>query len=131
MKTGIKIKSVKYISDYKLEITFNDGRINLFDYENLVMRNHEESVPYRDVINFKKFKLSTNKTTIVWGKNWDMILPTETIYNKKSVFFSGRKRVADKKILVRLYVNQSVVNANGGLEKARSKCEAFLNETHN
>lgn len=128
MKTGITIKSVKHAVDYKLEITFSDGKVNVFDYEKLVMREHEEAFPYRSIKEFKKFKI-VNNTEIAWGKNWDLILPLKTIYNKNKFSLSGRKTMSDKKELLRIYVNSSVIDANGGVESAQKKCTDFLNKT--
>lgn len=85
MKKGITIISAKYVEGYKIEITFSDGKVNIFDYQNLVMREHEETIPYHKIENFKKFSIVEGKTEIAWGKNWDMILPLATIYNKTTV----------------------------------------------
>lgn len=40
---------------------------------------------------------------------------------------SGRKPLADKKILLRLYILQSIVDKCGGVEPARTKATQFLN----
>lgn len=127
-KLRITIFSAKHLEEYKIEFTFSDGKINVFDYKNLVMRNHEESIPYRDIENFKVFTI-INGTEIAWGENFDMILPFNTIYNKSEFSISGRKKVSDKKIVLRLYVKQSVIDANGGIELAQQKCTDMLNET--
>lgn len=125
MKTGIKIISAKYLLGYKIEITFSDGKVNVFDYENLVMREHEESILYRNINNFKKFKI-VNENKIAWGENWDMLLSLHTIYSKQSISFAGRKSIADKKVLVRIYIQQSVIDAKGGIESVQKKATEFL-----
>lgn len=81
MKPGILILSAKYLHEYKIEITFSDGKVNTFDYRKLVQRDHEEAFPYRDIENFKNFQI-VNKTEIAWGDNWDLLLPLHTIYNQ-------------------------------------------------
>lgn len=129
MKNGLTIKKANYLNGYKIEITFSDGKVNVFDYENLVMREHEGSIPYRDIEKFKEFEIISN-TEIAWGENWDMILPLHTIYSKTKVSNSGRKKVSDKKELLRLYVNKSVIEANGGLEVSQEKCLKLLNTVH-
>ena len=128
MKTGIIIASAKYLSGYKIEFTFSDGWVNVFDYENVVMRNHEESFPYRDIKKFRKFKIVSGGTEIAWGKDWDMILPLHTIYAKQKVSFSGRKKLDDKKILLRVFVKESIIVANGGANVSSKKCEKYLTE---
>ncbi len=98
MKTGIKIVSAEYFGGYKIRFTFSDGKVNVFDYESVVMRNHEESVPYRDVEEFKKFKVIEGNH-IAWGEDWDMLLSLHTIYSKKSISFETEIGVIDNAIL--------------------------------
>jgi len=54
-------------------------------------------------------------------------------YNEKEIIpikkKGGRKPIADKKVLLRLYILQSVVDSHGGTEIAQEKCTKFLNET--
>lgn len=129
MKTGIKILSAKYLNEYKIAITFSDGVVNIFDYETLVMRDHEEFKTYKDLNEFKKFQIIANGTMIGWGENWEMVLPLNTLYTKKQISKAGRKRVADKKHVVRIYVPQSVIRANGGIENSAKKCTEYLMST--
>lgn len=84
MNLGIKILSAKHLHAYKIEFTFSDGKVNTFDYHKLVMRDHEEAFPYREIEKFKDFQL-INNTTIAWGENWDLILPLHTIYYEKEL----------------------------------------------
>lgn len=39
---------------------------------------------------------------------------------------SGRKPVADPKIMVSLYIETSIINAMGGIEEIREACYQFL-----
>ena len=127
MKKGVTIKSAKYLKEYKIEILFSDGKVNVFDYKNLVLRGHEECIPYRDIDMFKKFKIVSN-SEIAWGDNWDMLLPLNTLYNKSYVSNAGRKAVNDKKVLARLYVKESVIQKHGGIKEAQIKATQFLND---
>lgn len=126
MKTGITILRAKHISKYKIQIFFSDGYVNIFDYESLVMRGHGECLPYIKISEFKKFKICDYNIGIEWGENGDLALPLHTIYEKQKVSWSGRKPVSDKKQLLRLYVNESIINANGGVEECQQKCTEFL-----
>ncbi len=81
----IKISHIDYVKDYKINIFFSDGTCNLFNYKPLVTSNHEEFKQYLDITKFKKCKVVNNKMAVAWGKTWDMILPIETLYNKKFV----------------------------------------------
>jgi len=86
VESKVKIKSVKYLECYKLQITFNDGHCNVFDYKSIVTSGHEESQPYLDLENFKKFKIIHKRKEIAWGENEDdMMLPLETLYLKSRV----------------------------------------------
>jgi len=64
---------------------------------------------------------------LVWGDDWDLVFPLYKLYYNKLDSKRGRKKVADKKVLVRLYINESVVNKNGGMENAKKVCEKALN----
>lgn len=39
---------------------------------------------------------------------------------------AGRKPVADKKLLIRLFIPESVIEANGGMDKVREICTELL-----
>lgn len=40
----------------------------------------------------------------------------------------GRKPIADKKVMLRIFVEQSIVNANGGEQSCKDECVLFLTE---
>jgi hypothetical protein len=40
----------------------------------------------------------------------------------------GRKPIADKKIMLRMFVEQSIVDANGGEQSCKDECILFLKE---
>ena len=40
----------------------------------------------------------------------------------------GRKPIADKKLMLRIFVEQSVIDANGGEQSAKDECILFLKE---
>ncbi len=44
---------------------------------------------------------------------------------------SGRKPVADRKIMVALYVESSIISSMGGIEELRNACYEFLKLGHN
>jgi hypothetical protein len=41
----------------------------------------------------------------------------------------GRKPIADKKMVVRLFIETSIINANGGEQACKDKCVQFLKKT--
>jgi len=70
--TYIRIVNAKYISDYTVELQFDDGTVRQIDF-GLFLKNHPhpQHNKYRDLRNFRKFKIDGGN--IVWGKNWDLI----------------------------------------------------------
>jgi hypothetical protein len=121
----VHILSARHLTDYKIEVTFSDGKVNVFDYTNLVMRDHAECVPYREEEAFKQFKV-VNNNEIAWGDNWDMLLPFKTIYTKSGLTTKGRKKVKDKKVPLRIYINQSIIDAHGGESVVQEKLISYL-----
>ncbi len=103
MKTGITIKKAEYVEGYKIRFTFSDGKVNVFDYEALVNRKHEECIPYRDIKAFKKFKIIRSGSEIAWGEDWDMHLPLAEIYYK-TAFKSSAKRIGKRMVLGKDYL---------------------------
>lgn len=91
MKNNLKITHAKYVGDYKISIVFSDKKVNTVDYEPMVTSGHEEFSPYMDISKFKKFKTVDFGTAIAWGKDWDMILPLETLYSKKKMYVATHK----------------------------------------
>ena len=81
MKT-FRITKAKYNGEHKVELTFNDAEKRIVDFGIfLKKRPHPQYDKYNKLENFKKFKIENGN--IVWGKNWDMIFPTEQLYSGK------------------------------------------------
>ena len=64
------VKGVKYVSGYKLLLTFEDGSIRLADLE----RHLEGEVfePLREIDYFKRATVNRELDTIVWDSGADM-----------------------------------------------------------
>jgi hypothetical protein len=91
MKT-LTVTKANYVEGFKLHIYFNDNTDRIIDFENYLF-NYEFAYPeYRQVANFKKFKI--DKGELVWGKNWDIIFP---IYKLHSGKILNRKQVVKSK----------------------------------
>ena len=71
----IKVVKAKYISDYKIEIQFDDGSIKIVDLSNEIYGEVFE--PLKDINYFKKFTL--NPFTIEWDNGADF--SPEFLYN--------------------------------------------------
>ncbi len=74
----LQITKVKYIQDYKIEVTFNDGRSGIADLsENL---NGTIFEPLKDKNLFSTVKIDEELDTIVWSNGAD--LAPEFVYFK-------------------------------------------------
>jgi len=79
----LEIQSVKYIDDYKLELTFNDGKINVVDFENFLFRSHHPEIQkYQDKNLFKNYNLTYGE--IEWG-GYDLVFPVSDLYEKQEL----------------------------------------------
>jgi hypothetical protein len=125
MKTGIKIIRAEYVRDYVIKLTFSDGRVNEVDFKNQVM---SQKVPeykiYQNTDEFKKFRIEEGN--IVWGEDWDLVFHLHKLYDNTLDIIPGRKKNPDKKVLLPIYVNQSIINAHGGIDRAKEKVYQFL-----
>lgn len=64
------VKDVKYVSGYKLLLTFEDGSVRLADLEPHL--GGEVFEPLREINYFKSAKVNSDLETIVWGNGADM-----------------------------------------------------------
>ena len=73
------VVSAKYVKPLSVEIVFSDGEVRIVDVGEFIKKNpHPQYNSYLDEKKFKKFKIEYGN--IVWGKNWDLIFPTECLY---------------------------------------------------
>jgi hypothetical protein len=64
------VKSVEYVSGYKLLLTFEDGSVRLADLEPHL--DGEVFEPLREINYFKAASVSSELDTIVWDNGADM-----------------------------------------------------------
>ena len=82
MTLTIRVIDALYISNYKVLITFSDGKQQTVDFENFLKTNsHPQFAEYLDLKKFRKFKIE--RGNIVWGKDWDLIFPFEELHEGK------------------------------------------------
>jgi len=82
MTLTIRVIDALYISNYKVLITFSDGKQQTVDFENFLKTNsHPQFAEYLDLKKFKKFKIE--RGNLVWGKDWDLIFPVEELHEGK------------------------------------------------
>ena len=77
---NLSIISAEYKAPLKVEITFSDGLRRVVDIGGFIRKYpHPQYNGYLDERKFKKFKIEYGN--IVWGKNWDLIFPIETLHS--------------------------------------------------
>lgn len=122
--------SAQYVKDYIFRFTFSNGKESVVDFEPILTHSTGIIERYLDIEKFKKIKIFKPRSHIYWGKDWDMCFPIGIYYGETQVLANkqrgGRKPLADKKVLLRLYVRQSIVKANGGEGVAQEKATKFL-----
>ncbi len=75
----IDVVSAKYINDYRIEVTFENGKSGIVDFRKFIQRG---GVFARlSVLNdFKRFRVNTELGTITWDGEIDVA--PETLYNE-------------------------------------------------
>jgi hypothetical protein len=74
----IKLVSVTYSKEYKLNLVFADGVSQLVDFKPfLESSRHQEVKKYLDLKKFKKFNFESNE--LMWG-DFDLIFPIIDLY---------------------------------------------------
>lgn len=73
-----RIKSVKPLSSFFLEVVFDDGKKCIYDVEEDIkqIKSYEELRIIPGL--FQQVKLDTSRTCVFWNENID--LPSDTIY---------------------------------------------------
>ena len=62
-----------------VSLTFSDNTVRTVDIGDFIRRHpHPQYNKYLDPRKFSRFTIENGN--IVWGKNWDMILPVEHLY---------------------------------------------------
>jgi hypothetical protein len=78
MKKLIKIKSAKYIKDYKIELSFNDNKKTTVDFLLFLKSNkHPDILKYLKVSVFKQFKIVNGD--LDWN-DFDLTFPITDLY---------------------------------------------------
>lgn len=77
-----KIVGAKYLTEYKILISFSDLTQQIVDFGPFLTANpHPQYDKYKIPSHFKKFKIE--RGNIVWGKDWDLIFPIDQLHSGK------------------------------------------------
>lgn len=73
-KESIAITSARYVHDFTIDLSFTNGKTNLFDFLPLFQEHVKgENIKYFAPQSFKKFIIKNGN--IYWGRNEDIIFP--------------------------------------------------------
>jgi hypothetical protein len=74
----IEITQAKYVSDYKIRLTFNDGAVRVVDFGPFLAKaRNPDTADYRDLRKFKSFRVEDGD--LIWGE-LQMIFPIIDLY---------------------------------------------------
>ena len=75
----LEVTEAKYVSGYKLLLTFNDGEIRVVDFGPFLAKaRNPDTTDYRDLKKFKSFHLEGGD--LMWG-DYQMIFPIMDLYS--------------------------------------------------
>ena len=78
----MRIIKVKYLSDYKLEVEFDNGEKRIADFKDFLFQDHSPmTTQFRDKERFKKVYIEFGHLT--W-EDGEMDISAESVYNKFS-----------------------------------------------
>ena len=74
----LEVTEAKYVSGYKLLLTFNDGAVRVVDFGPFLEKaRNPDTTDYRDLKKFKQFHLQDGD--LMWG-DYQMIFPIMDLY---------------------------------------------------
>ncbi len=79
----LEITKVEYLSDYKLNLLFNDGKRQIVDFEPFLKKSHHPEIQkYLDLNIFKQFRIRNG--TLDWN-DYDLCFPMADLYTGKII----------------------------------------------
>jgi hypothetical protein len=77
----IKIEKAVYLNNYRVELLFNDGKIEIIDLDEFLKKSsNPQTRKYLNKEFFRKFKIVTGD--LVWG-DYEMCFPVLKLYEGK------------------------------------------------
>jgi len=77
-KKYLEITEAKYVSGYKIRLTFNDGMERVMDFEPFLRKaTNPDITQYRQMRKFKSFRLDYGD--LMWG-DYEMIFPITDLH---------------------------------------------------
>ena len=74
----LEITKAEYVSEYKIRLTFNDGKVHVVDFGPFLKKaRNPDTTDYRDLKKFKTFRIVDGD--LMWG-DYQMIFPIIDLY---------------------------------------------------
>ena len=74
----LEIIEAKYVSDYKIRLTFNDGKIQVMDFGPFLAKaRNPDTTDYRALKKFKTFRVEDGD--LIWG-DYQMLFPIADLH---------------------------------------------------
>ena len=75
----LHITSAEYLGGLSLRLTFSDGVVRDIDFAPFFeTHSHPQYNKYREPAKFRKFAIEHGN--VVWGKNWDLMFPVDSLH---------------------------------------------------
>jgi hypothetical protein len=104
----LEVTEAKYVSGYKLLLTFNDGTVRVVDFGPFLAKaRNPDTTDYRDLNKFKSFHIQDGD--LMWG-DYRMIFPIMDLYR-------GNILKGDEAVPAHLVLNDAVSAAKTAVEK--------------
>lgn len=116
----MRVKKVKYLDGYRLELLFSDEKIKIVDLSDLIKEGGYYFEPLKDVDFFKKVSLDDKKNplSICWPNEAD-ICPNVLYEMGQEV--SGQKKSPDKRVAIKKKTFASTVASRKISKRISSK----------
>jgi len=77
----LDVTDAKYVSDYKIKLSFNDGMVRVVDFGPFLAKaRNPDTTDYRDLNKFKSFRVEDGD--LIWG-DFQMIFPITDLHEGK------------------------------------------------
>ena len=74
----LEIAEAKYVSGYKIRLSFSDGKVRVMDFEPFLRKaRNPDLAQYRQLRKFKSFRLHYGE--LMWG-DYEMLFPIADLY---------------------------------------------------
>ena len=77
LNKNIDVVKAEHVKSLQLKIYFTDSTSQTVDFKDF-FDNNPQHKKFRILSNFKKFKIEEGLLT--WGKNWELVFPTYSLY---------------------------------------------------